>query len=161
MTPTPTPGAAAELPVVYVGKIAEGQTLFMPRESVNKLGMIALTPHTPAQSQLDALREEVARLTRERDRWKSSRDFYRGEWSRKRAELRRMSNEVDSMSAELTALKAQPSDVDALMALADEFAAAAVRTASITNDRSDVGTHAVDTAREALRAKLVARKELT
>lgn len=78
MTPTPTPGAAAELPVVYVTKIAEGRTLFVPRASLDKSGMVALTPHAPAQSQLEALREEVARLTKERDEARAGfKNFHR------------------------------------------------------------------------------------
>ena len=34
----------------------------------------ALTPHAPAQAQLDALREEVARLTKERDELNDARN---------------------------------------------------------------------------------------
>ena len=80
-TPTPTLGAAADLPVVahrFQADLDESHWMhFGPaREAAIKVigsmgGVVtaseALTPHAPAQSQLDALREEVARLTKERD----------------------------------------------------------------------------------------------
>ena len=71
MTATPTPGAAAKLPVV--ASMRKGCTaaddplhnvFFVPSDHRN---WVNLTPHAPAQAQLDALRAEVARLTKERD----------------------------------------------------------------------------------------------
>lgn len=129
MIHTPTPGAAAELPVVAWSGI-DGRWLRQERSAVSR---IALTPHAPAQAQLDALREEVARLTRE---------------------LVDAMAEHDDVRAELAALKAQPTDVDALMELADEWT-----TLERRYERGNVSSEACDTAREALRAKLAARKE--
>jgi hypothetical protein len=69
----------------------------------------ALTPRAPAQAKLDALREEVARLTKERD---AAFAMSRCECSADEA----CANLV-KLQAELAALKAQPTDVDALAAL--------------------------------------------
>src|SRR4051794_30577556 len=106
MTDTPTPGAAAKLPVVAY---RYGTALLWADDApVGEPDCEALTPHAPAQAQLDALREEVARLTKERDAAIEDAKEIRARW-----------NDAEN---EFAALKAQPTDVDALMALADDYA---------------------------------------
>lgn len=95
-------------------------------------------------AQLDALREEVARLTKERDEareWWGIQDLRVGE-----------------LVSELAALKAQPTDVDAVMVLADAWVVAAIHAALAANcGNTTLATP--NAAREALRAKLAARKD--
>jgi ABC-type hemin transport system substrate-binding protein len=155
INPTPTPGAAAELPVVaWLHELTTESyressiTSFSETDpwvdALKDIGHAVLsrplTPHAPAQSQLDALREEVARLTKERDEAQDAE--------------RQLSEQMDAVSNELAALKAQPTDIDALMALADEMAEWA-------GERFGSGFRHYESAREALRAKLAARKEPT
>jgi hypothetical protein len=173
MTDIPTPVAAADLPVTgYVSdhQLA-GPWAFAVISPVERLGEdeTALTPLAPAQSQLDALREEVARLTKERRQL----EFAMGAWKEIFWAVARELNCLPStfwdgnahvlkaaikLNAELAALKAQPSDVDALMALADKYASCKAEH----EEHAPAGSLSnMIAAREALRAKLAARKEST
>ncbi len=105
-----------------------------------------------AESQLTALRMELAEMTEGQDHWKARRDFYRSEWSRKRAELRRLSNENDSLRDQLATLKAHP-NVEACMALADAWVVAAIHKALAANTGKHTDSNP-DAAREALRKEL-------
>ncbi len=176
---TPTPGAAAELPVFgYVivehhvtpdtpmGQAEYNTDTHFDFEPFSGGDNIAVAKHAPAQAQLDALREEVARLKAAAQESALQYLSDNGQWIE---EVARLTKERDEATAgefvasrdlaaacnELAALKAQPSDVDALMALADDYAGENYKAERF-------GGHYCEdrnTAREALRAKLAARKE--
>lgn len=179
MTNTPTPGAAAELP-----PLPKSRACLWVTDNPRHCGLLRPAPnvvnafpwpadsksekdrlywrekgfwqeplftadqmHTYAQSQLDALREEVARLTKNLAACEELQ----------RIDVRNYlecAAERDRLRAELAALKAQPTDVDEVMALADEWT-----TLERRYERGNASSEACDAAREALRAKLAARKE--
>jgi rubredoxin len=112
MTPTPTPVAAAELPVASLavrlrrrittyGYDAEKYGLFdLPLDLLSLIDEAC--SHAAAQSQLDALREEVARLTS--DKTELSLEFA--------AAMQRCSLTIDRLTREKdAALKFQPIDM--------------------------------------------------
>lgn len=143
---TPATGAAAELPVV--GYRYGTALLWADDAPVGEPDCEALTPHAPAQSQLDALREEVARLKAAAQESALQYLSDNGQWIEETGRLR----------AELAALKAQPTDVDALMALADDYA---LRYFQCIRHGTPDDVANKNATREALRAKLAARKEPT
>jgi hypothetical protein len=186
-TPTPTPGAAAELPKTawsYIPSDAWRDRVLTddPEKVEIALGfgreVTALTPHAPAQAQLDALRDEVARLTKERDEARDThvfqyslamarkadealagfKNFHRSLCARfgyVHDELYWFRDQV-SLEEHIAALKAQPTDVDALMALADDYA---LRYFQCIRHGTPDDVANKNATREALRAKLAARKE--
>lgn len=160
--PTPATGAAAELPVVGYAIRKSDHFVWADTRKGRPFAKVwrAVVYADDAQSQLDALHEEVARL-------KLQALSDNGQWIEEVARLTKERDATFAMSrcecsadeacaniaklqAELAALKAQPTDVDALMALADEYAEAAQRG----EDARSIARHC-----SALRTALSARKE--